>query len=250
MTNGQACGSTGRVPISISFLLRPDVGFRKGIAPAWSCWVLAALALVAQGPATAQIYTASSGDSGSIVLSNFRSAETPVLLIEDVDRPAVPNADAAASKPEKEARTQVRPKPPVVPADLSRLIASVAGQVDIAPELLHAVITVESRYDSRAVSPKGAIGLMQLMPATAKRFGVSDPYEVRQNVLAGASYLKWLMALFENDLELVLAAYNAGERAVLKAGRRIPPYPETQAYVPRVLAYLRCASSEGTCKPG
>jgi soluble lytic murein transglycosylase-like protein len=83
---------------------------------------------------------------------------------------------------------------------------------------------------------------MQLMPATATRFGARDPYVARQNVLAGASYLKWLMSQFGNDLELVLAAYNAGEQAVLKAGGKIPPYAETQAYVPRVLAYMRCAA--------
>ena len=132
---------------------------------------------------------------------------------------------------------------PVASSELQLLITEVAAQVKIAPELLHAVIAAESRYDSRAVSPRGAIGLMQLLPATALRFGARDPYVARQNVLAGASYLKWLMTLFQDDLELVLAAYNAGEQAVLKAGGRIPPYPETQAYVPRVLAYLRCAKS-------
>lgn len=248
MTNGSSCGSTGRVHLSSPFTLRWAAGRRKGNIPPWSRCVLAALSLVAQGHATAQVYTASS-DSGGIVLSNFRSAETPVLLIEDINQAAAPEADRVAQIPKTDTRTQVRLKLPVVPADLARLIADVAEQVDIAPELLHAVIAVESRYNSRALSPKGAIGLMQLMPATAKRFGVSDPYAVRQNVLAGASYLKWLMALFENDLELVLAAYNAGEQAVFKAGRRIPPYPETQAYVPRVLAYLRCASS-GACRPG
>jgi soluble lytic murein transglycosylase-like protein len=138
---------------------------------------------------------------------------------------------------------------PVAPAELHRLIADVAAQVQIAPELLHAVIAAESSYNPRALSSRGAIGLMQLLPATARRFGASDPYVARQNVLAGASYLKWLMAQFHNDLELVLAAYNAGEQAVVRAGHRIPPYAETQAYVPRVLAYLRCANSSA-CKPG
>jgi len=171
---------------------------------------LAALALAAPGFAMAQIYSSGSGEA--VVLSNFRSMETPVLL------------------------------------ELASLIADVAEQADVAPELLHAVIAAESRYDRRAVSPKGAIGLMQLLPSTARRFGASDPYSPRQNILAGAHYLKWLMALFENDLELVLAAYNAGEQAVLKAGRRIPPFAETQAYVPKVLAYLRCASAPA-CKP-
>lgn len=80
---------------------------------------------------------------------------------------------------------------------------------------------------------------MQLLPATAKRFGVSDPFVERDNLFAGASYLKWLMGYFEGDVELVLAAYNAGEQAVVKAGRRVPQYPETQAYVRRIMADLR-----------
>jgi soluble lytic murein transglycosylase-like protein len=123
-------------------------------------------------------------------------------------------------------------------ADLSRLIDSVASRMKLPAELLHAVITVESGYDTKARSPKGAMGLMQLMPATAQRFGARDPFAPVDNVQAGASYLKWLLDLFDGDLTLALAAYNSGEQAVLKAGRRIPPFPETQAYVPRVLAYL------------
>jgi soluble lytic murein transglycosylase-like protein len=137
---------------------------------------------------------------------------------------------------------------PSAPAEVRQIINDVALQVQIAPELLHAVIAAESNFNSRALSPRGAIGLMQLIPATATRFGATDPYVARQNVLAGASYLKWLMALFNNDLELVLAAYNAGEQAVIRAGGKIPPYPETMAYVPRVLAFLRCARS-AACRP-
>jgi soluble lytic murein transglycosylase-like protein len=132
--------------------------------------------------------------------------------------------------------------------ELRRVVDEVAGKVGISADLLHAVIAAESRYDTRALSPRGAIGLMQLLPATAKRFGARDPYAPDENVLAGARYLKWLMQMFQNDLELVLAAYNAGEQAVVKAGRRVPPYAETQAYVPRVLAYLRCAS-DSACTP-
>lgn len=222
------------------------VSRRGNLLPRWR-HALAAVACLAVGQVGAQVYTGMASGSGGVVLSNFRTDETPLLLIaapmgspptETV--PAPPNARI-------ESVSAVTLKLPPAPADLLPVIADVAEQLSIAPELLHAVIAAESRYDSRALSPKGAIGLMQLLPATAKRFGVSDPYVVRQNLFAGASYLKWLMALFENDLELVLAAYNAGEQAVLKAGRRIPPYPETQAYVPRVLAYLRCASS-AACK--
>ena len=124
-------------------------------------------------------------------------------------------------------------------AELRALIDSVARQTEISPELIHAVISAESRYNPKALSNKGAIGLMQLLPVTGRRFGAEDLYSVEQNVLAGAQYLKWLMGVFGEDLQLVLAAYNAGEQAVLRAGRRVPPYPETQAYVRIVLAELR-----------
>jgi soluble lytic murein transglycosylase-like protein len=139
-------------------------------------------------------------------------------------------------------------KLPAAPHDLRKLINEVAAEVKIAPALLHAVIATESRYNSDALSPRGAIGLMQLMPETALRFGAPDPYNPRDNVLAGANYLKFLLKLFGNDMELVLAAYNAGHNAVLRAGNRIPEYPETQAYVPKVMAYMRCASS-AACRP-
>jgi soluble lytic murein transglycosylase-like protein len=209
--------------------------------------MLAGLALVAYEPLMAQIYVGTSAGDSAVVLSNFRSGETPLLLLAEPTVTPIVVSNALPAEKIAGAASQPPPLPPA-PAELRRVIAEVARQVQIAPELLHAVIAAESRYNPRALSSRGAIGLMQLMPATAERFGARDPYVARQNVLAGASYLKWLMALFQDDLELVLAAYNAGEQAVLKAGGRIPPYPETQAYVPRVLAYLRCASS-ATCRP-
>jgi soluble lytic murein transglycosylase-like protein len=194
----------------------------------------------------AQIYASMPGGDSAVVLSNFQSTATPVLVVDDPGAriSASPVAADPATGTSRGAALQL----PAAPADVKRLVAEVAAQVQISPQLLHAVIAAESGYNTRAVSPRGAIGLMQLMPATAARFGAQDPFAARQNVTAGASYLKWLMARFENDIELVLAAYNAGEQAVFKAGMRIPPYRETQAYVPRVLAYLRCASS-AACAP-
>jgi soluble lytic murein transglycosylase-like protein len=117
------------------------------------------------------------------------------------------------------------------------VVAQVAGRYGIEAALLHAVISVESAYNAKAVSKRGAAGLMQLMPATAKRFGVADVFDPADNVRAGAQYLTELMKLFDNDLRLALAAYNAGEAAVIKYGRRIPPYRETAAYVPRVVGF-------------
>ncbi|WP_415774361.1 lytic transglycosylase domain-containing protein [Paraburkholderia sp. J7] len=106
----------------------------------------------------------------------------------------------------------------------------------VKPELLRAVIDVESGYNPKAVSDKGALGLMQLMPETAKRFSEGDMFNPRDNVLAGARYLRFLLDLFKDDVELTLAAYNAGENAVIRAGYRVPSLPETRLYVPRVLA--------------
>jgi len=101
--------------------------------------------------------------------------------------------------------------------------------------LLHAVVSAESQYNAKALSPKGAAGLMQLMPETARRYGVSDRFDPRQNLNGGAHYLSDLLRMFNNDVSLALAAYNAGEQAVMRHGNRIPPFRETRLYVPRVL---------------
>jgi len=143
-----------------------------------------------------------------------------------------------------ELRQDVLRKPP---ASLSPQIESIARSYSLEPALLAALISVESRYNPRALSPKGAKGLTQLMPATALRYGVRDAFDVKQNLQAGARYLRDLLAMFDNDLHLTLAAFNAGEGAVLKYGRVIPPFAETQRYVPQVLsqlALLRRAAQE------
>jgi soluble lytic murein transglycosylase-like protein len=119
------------------------------------------------------------------------------------------------------------------------LVATAAKEATVDARLLHAVIAVESGYNPLAVSAKGAVGLMQLMPDTAKRYGIRDARDPSQNLQAGARYLRDLLKLFNNDLNLTLAAYNAGENAVLRNGSRIPAYRETVAYVPRVLSVLR-----------
>lgn len=119
------------------------------------------------------------------------------------------------------------------------VVAAAAARHGLDPALLHAVIAVESGYNARAVSHRGAAGLMQLMPATARRFGVRDVFNPAENVHAGARHLVQLMRLFGSDLTLALAAYNAGEAAVMRHGYRIPPFPETEAYVPRVVRLYR-----------
>jgi len=115
------------------------------------------------------------------------------------------------------------------------IIEAEAKAAAVEPNLLRAVIVVESGFNSRAVSRRGAVGLMQLMPATATRFGVSDRYDPRQNVRGGARYLSFLISRFRQNVRLALAAFNAGEDAVDRNSGQIPPFIETLEYVPKVL---------------
>ena len=121
------------------------------------------------------------------------------------------------------------------------IIDEAARKNGLDPLLLHAVIRAESGYNAAALSVKGASGLMQLLPVTAKRYGVKDLFDPRENIEAGAKYLKDLLVLFENNIELALAGYNAGEGSVIRAGHKVPNYRETLAYVPRVLEFYRAS---------
>ena len=116
--------------------------------------------------------------------------------------------------------------------DVHNLVAQAAKNFDVNPLLVDSVIQVESNYNPIAVSPKGAQGLMQLMPGTAQRFGVTDSFDPKQNIEAGVRYLKFLEDTFQDD-RLAIAAYNAGEKAVAKY-KDVPPYPETVSYVAKV----------------
>ena len=119
------------------------------------------------------------------------------------------------------------------------IIAEAARAHGLDAKLIHAVIRAESGYNENAVSSKGAVGLMQLIPATAQRYGVVNSYDPTQNIAGGTRYLRDLLKMFNGNVELALAGYNAGENAVIRAGNRIPPYPETMAYVPKVLTFYR-----------
>ena len=118
---------------------------------------------------------------------------------------------------------------------ISALVEKLAPQYEIDPGLVLAVISVESGFNTQAVSSKNAQGLMQLIPETAERFQVKNAFDVEDNIRGGMAYLRWLLAFFKGDVALVAAAYNAGEGAVEKY-RGVPPYPETVKYVDKILS--------------
>lgn len=184
--------------------------------------------LPATGHADIYAYTEENGVSH---FSNLPSEEPYKLYLRTPDVKLGASSVATSSK-SKLAHTIKRKRFEVY-------VQEAAQTYQVEAALLHAIITAESNYNAGALSRKGAIGLMQLMPGTAKQYGVSDPYDPNQNIQGGAQYLKYLLVLFNNDLQLVLAAYNAGENAVRRYGNRLPPYQETIRYVPKVLSYYQ-----------
>ena len=153
----------------------------------------------------------------------------PEVFIEAAPQPEPPAAAPAAPE-------AFRPSD----AELRRYAAIIHGASrahGVEGDLVRAVIWAESSYNPDALSPAGAAGLMQLMPQTAERYGVRNVFDPEENIRAGVKILGELLVQFDGDVELTLAAYNAGPNAVIRAGNRIPPQPETAAYVPRVLAY-------------
>lgn len=167
--------------------------------------------------------------SRSYIVEVYEPPPPPIALDKLTVDTSIPSVDTPISRRDNTVPPKRRPV-----NDYVALIENVAEQMYLPAALLHAVVKVESNYNPMALSPKGASGLMQLMPATARRYGVTDRTDPRANVTAGASYLKDLLAMFNNDVSLALAAYNAGENAVKRYGNTIPPYRETQAYVKRV----------------
>ncbi|MHB8654645.1 MAG: lytic transglycosylase domain-containing protein [Terriglobia bacterium] len=129
--------------------------------------------------------------------------------------------------------------------EITSLVQKTAGEHKVDPKLVNAIIQVESGYNPRAVSRKGARGLMQLIPATAARFGVQNSFNPKQNIEGGVTYLKYLLDLFGGNIPLSVAAYNAGENAVLKKGG-IPPYAETVNYVQRVTGLYNPGQQESS----
>ncbi len=151
--------------------------------------------------------------------------------------PVLASAERGAEDTAAATSREMRAGDALVPSRFLSHILAAARETDVEPALIHAVIAVESGFNPAARSRYGALGLMQLMPGTARRYGVTNRLDPAQNIRGGARYLRDLMAMFDNDLQLVLAAYNAGEEAVIRYGRRIPPFRATVAFVPRVMGH-------------
>lgn len=164
---------------------------------------------------------------------SVQALETPAYRLQLSDGNSYRLQTNTGARPDKTTSSRLLPSGPY-----AEEIASAAAAAGVDPALVHAVIQVESAYRADAVSNKGALGLMQLMPATALRFGTADASDPKGNLRAGTRYLRALLDLFDQRIDLALAAYNAGEGAVLSHAGNIPPYPETQRYVPAVLERL------------
>lgn len=196
----------------------------KAALPA--CLLAAALSFGHTPPSRADIYSFTD-ERGVVHLSNHATDERDVVLLK---QPEPPPPAAPATQPNA---AQLAAMP------YAKLVDAAADRQHVDRALLHAVIATESRYNPAAVSPKGARGLMQLMPDTAQRYGVVNVLDPAQNIQGGSRYLKDLLERFNQNLGLSLAAYNAGENAVARYGNRIPPYRETQNYVAEVMSKYR-----------
>ena len=185
------------------------------------------------------------------------------IFVNAADLPPAPSAKHATKKTAKLTRGSMLSLSPqasqsaralrsmsraIPPAEISTLVEKSASEHKVDPQLVHAIIQVESAYNPRAVSRKGARGLMQLIPATALRFGVQNTFNPKQNIEGGVTYLRYLLDLFKDDVPLSVAAYNAGENAVLRNGG-IPPYLETMNYVQRVTSLYSPVTQDAALRP-
>lgn len=196
--------------------------------------VLVFLLLLCAGSAFAQIrFYRYKGPDGQIIFTDRKINRKGYKLVKRY----IPPSEREAMRSQEAVRDvntrRPRGKYVLSASQLDGLVTPIAKAYGVDPELAKAVILTESSGDARATSSKGAMGLMQLIPDTAKRFGCKNPYDPRQNIQGGIRYLRWLLAFFEGDVDLALAGYNAGENAVDKY-RGIPPYKETQRYVKKV----------------
>ena len=244
LTKGQHCFSAGFLAFSLTGLMQPGTAAQHQPAPPGP--PIAPIAIAAAAPLPAPPAATSPSPAATLTQTPPPAAPTTQAptLQEAAPLPATPKATPAppaADPVYAEAFLPLEFEEHGAPeAPFGTLIYEMAGRYAINPYLVAAVVQVESSFNPRAVSRKGAHGLMQLLPATARRFGVQrrkDLFDPAKNLEAGIRYLKWLSERFSGDAARVLAAYNAGEGAVDRFGG-VPPYPETRNYVTRIFGIL------------
>jgi soluble lytic murein transglycosylase-like protein len=194
-------------------------------------WMYANGRGVARNDVTAAFFFHAAAEQGLAAAQRMlKVVGGPTAEVPDCMRAPAPPAASAAT----EAATPSVNYQAIAPRKIFDLVMKMAPQYQVQPQLALAIIAAESNFNSLALSPKNAQGLMQLIPETSERFKVKNPYDPAQNIRGGLTYLRWLLAYFEGDVALVAAAYNAGEGKVERY-RGVPPYLETRAYVQKIL---------------
>jgi soluble lytic murein transglycosylase-like protein len=190
----------------------------------------AAFAVGVASPAFADIYSFKD-EKGVVHFTNIAGLDSRYKLVRKEDGSPINAASNYNAKVFMPSQADIE--------KYANIIQTASKAYGVDASLVHAVISAESQYNRYAVSRTGAMGLMQLMPETARRYGVQNMMDPTENIHGGVRYLADLLAMFKGRIDLAVAAYNAGENAVLRYGHKIPPYAETRHYVPKVLAFYK-----------
>ncbi|SRR5258705_2860064 len=190
----------------------------------------AAFAVSVGAPAFADIFSFKD-EKGVVHFTNIAGLDKRYKLIRKEDGSPIGPSSNYAAKVFMPSQEDIQ--------KYANIIQTASKAYGVEASLVHAVISAESSYNQYAISRTGAMGLMQLMPDTARRYGVQNMMDPTENIHGGVRYLRDLLAMFKGRVDLAIAAYNAGENAVIRYGHKIPPYAETRTYVPRVLGFYR-----------
>jgi soluble lytic murein transglycosylase-like protein len=205
---------------------------RQAVRFAMAVAAFAAVAL----PAAADIFSFKD-EKGVVHFTNIKGLDPRYKLIRKEDGGSLRDVSTSAMQVYMPSKEDIE--------KYSSIIQTAAKAYGVEASLVHAVISAESGYNQYAISKRGAMGLMQLMPDTARRYGVQNMMDPVENIHGGVRYLRDLLAMFKGRLDLVIAAYNAGENAVIRYGLTVPPYAETRHYVPKVLGFYRNFQKRG-----
>jgi soluble lytic murein transglycosylase-like protein len=196
----------------------------------------AAVVLGVAAPAFADIFSFKD-EKGVVHFTNISGLDNRYKLVRKEDGSAVNPSSTYSAKVFMPAQEDIQ--------KYANIIQTASKAYGVEPSLVHAVISAESAYNQNAISRTGAMGLMQLMPDTARRYGVQNMMDPTENIHGGVRYLRDLLTMFKGRVDLAVAAYNAGENAVIRHGHKIPPYAETRHYVPKVLAFYHNFQKKG-----